>query len=483
MNTLSIQNNRTKRNIILLVGLIFLTIFQTWSGTGIKEAPKPAQVTGPSMELALFNWVAKILVGSKSIIQNRDNSLQDPGVETAPKIVDWLKSNQTIASYLEPSLADNELGEDVLIGKTILAGHENLRSQYAELRVKAGRRSTNTSIDLLGIVDKVYSSKDLKPRLTPEFVESFKEPVQTQMGWIGKILYIDALNQIAPTEAESLLKKTYAEAREKAVTFGFLFIGGSLLLGLGFICLMVWIVKIAFSDFKLGGIKITIPSIQLLEVFILYLAALNILFYWSASLEMNFESKIKITSLGTLALSLLAVYPVFKGSNFKQTLNSIGLWPLPGFSSILSGPIFVAAMWPVFTLLLSFYQSLLAKLSVDITKGQHPVVPVFLTADSEQSLSWLFIFAAVVAPIVEEIMFRGALYGWLRDNYGKFISIVLSSFIFAIIHPQGALGIVPLSLIGCGLAFIREWRGSLIPCMLAHSLVNGTVLTIIFQLR
>lgn len=483
MDTLSIQNKRKKRNIILLIGLIFLTIFQTWSGTGIKDAPKPAQITGPSMELALFNWVAKILVGSKSLIQNRNKAPLEAGSETAPKIVDWLKSNETIASYLEPSLADNELSEDVLIGKTILAGHENLRSQYAELRVKAGRKSSSSSLDLLGIVDQVYSSKEKHPKLTAELVDSFKEPVQTQMGWIGKILYIDALRQTEPAKADELIESTYAEAREKAVTFGFLFIGGSLLLGLGFLSLMIWLIKIAFADFKLGGIKITIPSIQLLEVFIIYLAALNLLFYWSASLEMNFEDKIKITSLGTLALSLIVIYPVFKGSNLKQTLNSIGLWPIPGFSSMLSGPIFVAAMWPVFTLLLSFYQSVLSKLNVDVTKGQHPVVPVFLSSDSDQSLSWLFIFAAVVAPIVEEIMFRGALYGWLRDNYGKFISIVLSSFIFAIIHPQGALGIVPLSLIGCGLAFIREWRGSLIPCMLAHSLVNGTVLTIIFQLR
>jgi len=122
-------------------------------------------------------------------------------------------------------------------------------------------------------------------------------------------------------------------------------------------------------------------------------------------------------------------------------------------------------------------------LNIDLTQGEHPVVPVFLSSDSQHALIWLFLFAAVVAPIVEEIMFRGVLYGWLRDHYGKLISTLVSAFIFAVVHPQGALGIVPLSLIGCGLAFIREWRGSLIPCMLAHSLVNTTVLTIIFQLR
>ena len=80
-------------------------------------------------------------------------------------------------------------------------------------------------------------------------------------------------------------------------------------------------------------------------------------------------------------------------------------------------------------------------------------------------------------------MFRGVLYRHLREvsaGLGLVLSILFSatfaSFLFAVIHPQG-LEAVPILM---GLAFtfclVREWRGSLIPAMIAHGLSNGLVL-------
>jgi membrane protease YdiL (CAAX protease family) len=472
------NKSRQSRNIIFLIFLLAVTILQTWSGSGLSEKEKPA-ISTPSMELALFNWVARILIGSKTLYLEQ---VEKRGAEF-PENLKWVQRIGAIDAYLEPSIEDNSITEDVLVGKTILAGHANLRSQYAELRVKAGRRSSESKVDVLALVDKVYGQADKNNTLTEEYLLSISESVEEKLGWIGKILILDGIAKTAPEEAKTKLNFLYEEAQTKAVVFGGMLITAVVLLGIGFLALMTWLIKIAFADFNLAGVKINIPSNQLLEIFILYLAALNILFYLTSKIETDFETRLRVTSLGTLALSLLALYPLFQGSRIKQTLSSIGLLPLPSIRSLFAGPIFVAAMWPIFTLLLSFYQSILTKLNIDLTQGEHPVVPVFLSSDSQHALIWLFLFAAVVAPIVEEIMFRGVLYGWLRDHYGKLISTLVSAFIFAVVHPQGALGIVPLSLIGCGLAFIREWRGSLIPCILAHSLVNTTVLTIIFQLR
>jgi membrane protease YdiL (CAAX protease family) len=89
----------------------------------------------------------------------------------------------------------------------------------------------------------------------------------------------------------------------------------------------------------------------------------------------------------------------------------------------------------------------------------------------------------VVAPLVEETMFRGVLYRHLREassRRGKLASILLgtvvTSFVFAVIHPQGWLGVPPLMGIATALALTREWRGSLLPCMLAHGLNNGVIM-------
>ena len=110
----------------------------------------------------------------------------------------------------------------------------------------------------------------------------------------------------------------------------------------------------------------------------------------------------------------------------------------------------------------------------------HPIVPIVLNDQGASSVIPIMLLLTVfVAPLVEEIMFRGALYGYLRSNFGAVTSILLSSFIFAAIHPQGLLGIIPLMSIGALLATVREWRGGLLASMITHALVNGGTMTML----
>jgi membrane protease YdiL (CAAX protease family) len=103
--------------------------------------------------------------------------------------------------------------------------------------------------------------------------------------------------------------------------------------------------------------------------------------------------------------------------------------------------------------------------------ASHPIVnqPV----DSAGNVLQLVLLACVGAPIVEETMFRGALFGHLRGWLGWWIAAPLVSLIFAAIHPQGWVAIPVLGSIALVLAALREWRGSLIACMTAHALNNA----------
>jgi membrane protease YdiL (CAAX protease family) len=58
---------------------------------------------------------------------------------------------------------------------------------------------------------------------------------------------------------------------------------------------------------------------------------------------------------------------------------------------------------------------------------------------------------------------------------GFLVSAVVSSFVFAAIHPQGWAAIPVLGAIAFVLAGIREWRGSIVGCVVAHALNNGVV--------
>ena len=137
----------------------------------------------------------------------------------------------------------------------------------------------------------------------------------------------------------------------------------------------------------------------------------------------------------------------------------------------------------VFLLILTavFNYGLIKATGFNPTDGTHPIAPLI----ENKSLAFralLFYVAVVQAPIVEEIMFRGVLYSALRSRYGAAISIFASGFLFAAIHPQGLLGLAPLTAVGCVLAAIREWRDSLYGCMIAHACVNGFTLLYLLAL-
>ena len=79
-----------------------------------------------------------------------------------------------------------------------------------------------------------------------------------------------------------------------------------------------------------------------------------------------------------------------------------------------------------------------------------------------RSIVELYILASLWAPLTEELMFRGAFFSHLRRRHGWLISAGIVSIIFAVIHPQGLVGVPAIFAIGLTLAAIREWRGSIL---------------------
>ncbi|MEO1084927.1 MAG: CPBP family intramembrane glutamic endopeptidase [Acidobacteriota bacterium] len=111
----------------------------------------------------------------------------------------------------------------------------------------------------------------------------------------------------------------------------------------------------------------------------------------------------------------------------------------------------------------------------------HPIL------DWVQGAGWveLGLLASVAvlwAPVVEESLFRGVFYHYLRGRSGPVLSAFLVSLAFAAIHPQGLAGIPFLISLAMTLAFVREWRGSLIAPITVHLLHNGLVMTLLFSL-
>jgi membrane protease YdiL (CAAX protease family) len=84
----------------------------------------------------------------------------------------------------------------------------------------------------------------------------------------------------------------------------------------------------------------------------------------------------------------------------------------------------------------------------------------------------------VLAPIAEELFFRGFCFTALRRTLGMLPAAVLTGIIFGAIHLGGTdiEFIVPLMVFGFFLCLLYVWTGSLLPSMVLHALNNALAL-------
>jgi membrane protease YdiL (CAAX protease family) len=115
----------------------------------------------------------------------------------------------------------------------------------------------------------------------------------------------------------------------------------------------------------------------------------------------------------------------------------------------------------------------------------HPIVGYAARSGWWERLQ-IVLLAAVLAPIVEETMFRGVLYRHLREASARmrgpasaFLSATVVSFVFAAVHPQGLVAIPALMSLAYVLNLAREWRDTLIPGMVAHAINNAVLITVL----
>jgi membrane protease YdiL (CAAX protease family) len=85
--------------------------------------------------------------------------------------------------------------------------------------------------------------------------------------------------------------------------------------------------------------------------------------------------------------------------------------------------------------------------------------------------SFILLGALVLAPLGEEVFFRGWIWGAVRHQGSAAAAVVVSAFAFAAYHmdPAHALALLPLAL---WLSWLRWATGSIVPCILAHGLNN-----------
>lgn len=103
---------------------------------------------------------------------------------------------------------------------------------------------------------------------------------------------------------------------------------------------------------------------------------------------------------------------------------------------------------------------------------------------SPEGVVFSVIVAAILAPIIEEVVFRGFLFQGLSLRLrGVLWPVVLSSLAFASIHPQGPATWLVLGWIGAMGCLLVHQTGSLVPAIVMHALHNFTIILLAVYLQ
>jgi membrane protease YdiL (CAAX protease family) len=95
--------------------------------------------------------------------------------------------------------------------------------------------------------------------------------------------------------------------------------------------------------------------------------------------------------------------------------------------------------------------------------------------ESTVALVAVCVLVTVVAPIAEELLFRGYMFGALRNWRGPWVAALITGALFGAIHAGStdAEFLLPLAILGVALALLRWRTASLLPCIALHAFNNG----------
>ncbi|MBT4529873.1 MAG: CPBP family intramembrane metalloprotease [Phycisphaerae bacterium] len=393
-------------------------------------------------------------------------------------------------------------GQLAIIANAINVGTVAQRQSYIAFMIAVGdtaeaQRASLEYLDGLAKEGKVLSSQQAEVQeqlgilmdggTLPQGHASLEE----SLGWFGKLL------EATPSEKKVMEQKAAGKLKSVGIASGVLIA----LLILGSIGVIIAMAS-AFSGKMQNGMQAPDASHGLYaEVFALWLFGFVVLTTGAGIVaQVVFPGDLFTAILCSICAFFVSLLVLFwariRGISFMQIRKDIGWTEGDGIvKEVMCGIAGYVMTLPflgigvLLTLFLFFIQQTLDGGTDSFSGtggGSHPII-LQIAEGGVQIRIAIFILAAIVAPIVEETFFRGVLYRQLRswsEAWGRVLSTLLSvlivSFIFAAIHPQGWVAIPALMGIAVGMNLMREWRGTIIPSMIVHGMSNGIVTSILF---
>jgi membrane protease YdiL (CAAX protease family) len=176
-----------------------------------------------------------------------------------------------------------------------------------------------------------------------------------------------------------------------------------------------------------------------------------------------------ISELATVLLLWLIIKKLY-----RTNLKSIGLgkfdFGLLGWS-VLAFPLYLIAS--------TFFSNLIAQIfGINLLQQQD----IGYTNPNGYELTLTFIALVLLAPFVEETLFRGFLFKAFRRTFGFWTGAIAVSLLFAVAHGQANVGI-DVFVLSMFLCYLREKTDSLWPSIALHAMKNLVAFIFLFIMK
>ncbi|NTW61810.1 CPBP family intramembrane metalloprotease [Candidatus Saccharibacteria bacterium] len=181
-----------------------------------------------------------------------------------------------------------------------------------------------------------------------------------------------------------------------------------------------------------------------------------------------------LVAVAYIITSLLVIGVPWLVKKYRTTFKDLGLTRLPSWTDILLVP----AGFIVYILISSVLITMATKVlpGFDINQVQD-------TGFDKIRYHYEYILAfstlVIIAPIVEETLFRGYMFGKLKKYVPIWVAVLATSLTFGFVHGAWNLAIdtFALSLVLC---YLRKFTGSIWSSVLLHMVKNGLAFYILF---
>ena len=341
-----------------------------------------------------------------------------------------------------------------------------------EARARADRLAAETGLtpgarEDLSLLRQIYDEEE------GEMAPADRDRLVDRYGWFGRLALSHGLDDEDP-----LRQSVLAEARRTMIAVITIFLGG---IAAGIAGLVLFIIACV----RLGSGKLRFsyeapPAtprdriwLETLVVFLVALLVIGGLVSEDGLIGLDRETVL------TVLLALFPLWPLWRGVPRAEWRSALGLHRGRGvWREIGCGLLGYLAGLPIFIAGVVLTMVIVALTGADLS---HPGIEES-SAEGSFGFLRLLVLACVWAPVVEELIFRGAFYRYMRSRTSTVLSAMVVGLFFAAVHPQGYAAIPALMSLGIVFALLRQWRASIIAPMTAHALHNFILVSALFFL-